>query len=80
MEASREPQLRARAGLLVGPPSFVLFIADTLGCRNPFGPKFLGEWKADAVNQGFVLQSFPYSMFPFDGGGRIFFFNEPTAT
>lgn len=27
MEASCEPQLRARAGLLVGPPSFVLFIA-----------------------------------------------------
>lgn len=73
MEACGEPQLRARAGLLVGPPSFVLFIADTLGCRNPFGPKFLGEWKADALNQGFVLQSFPYSICSHLMGGGIFF-------
>lgn len=55
MEASCEPQLRARAALLVGPPSFVLFIADTLGWRNPFEPKFQGEWTADAESQGFVL-------------------------
>lgn len=35
--------LRARAGLLFGPPSFILFVTDTLGWENPFRPKLYRE-------------------------------------
>lgn len=65
--------LRATASLLVGPPSFALLIADIPCWRNPFGPKSLGEWKADAENQGFVLERFPPHLFPLDKMGGDFF-------
>lgn len=51
---------RARADLLVGPLSFVPFIADASGWGNPFEPKLQGEWKPHAENIDFALQTPPH--------------------